>query len=267
MRSDKKNGMAYILLGAAHQETNKAEAVKYLKMALGCSEDFKLLALQGLSNCAKAEELPDILGQLLDLAPEKYSDYYVKLLNLTNQLGDHQQIINIFCQEIKSEDTDRKYLALKNLLNVFLKNRELANDKYKDELLECLEVGISDKNHMYHLDIYQNYFKLLHQKARHVDLVKAAEEMTAIYANNVIPLEWICKVYIENDGSNAFAINENLKSNFGVYVERLLELNSNSVLGLMANGFVKYAIGDFIGARDVLLRGHLKFDIKRVPFN
>lgn len=246
--------MAYVLLGAAHQDSNKTEAAKFLRTALECSDEFKLLALQGLSNCAKAEELPDVFEELLQLAPDKYLDYYGKLNHLINQLTDHSKLIKIFCHEIKTEDQDRKYQSLKVLLNVFMKNRDLAADKYKDEFLECLEIGVQDKDHVYHVDIYRDYFKMLHQKGNLEELVKAAEEMTSIYTSNVIPLEWISKVYIENE---SFAISEHLKANFGIYVERLLELNPNSVLGLMASALVKFAIGDLANSRDILLKGKL----------
>lgn len=244
--------MAYIFLGAAYQDSNKQEAAKCLKTALECSEECKLPALQGLSNCATPEELPEILEQLLKLVPEKYHDYYTKLVNLVVQLKDHTQLIRIFCDEIKSDDQDRKYQALKNLLSIFMKNRELAFEKFKDEFLECLEVGIQDKNHLHHLDICCDYLKLLHsQKGKLEELTKAAEDMTSVYANSYIPLEWICKIYIENE---SFAISKNLKANFGIYVERLLELNPFSVLGLMASGLVKAAIGDLASARDILVK-------------
>lgn len=246
--------MSYILLGAAYQETDKNEAAKYLKQAMQLSDDCKLVALQGLANCSTPQELPAVLEELLVLVPDKYLDYYSKLSNLTNQLSDHRQLIKIFCNEIKNDDEDRKYQALKNLLNIFMKNREIANEEYKDEFLECLEIGIQDKSHVYHTEIYQNYFKLLHQKGRLDELVRAAEEMTKTYGNNTIPLEWICKVYIENESNESFKINEILKSNFGIYFERLLELNANSVLGLTASAFVKYAIGDLTTSRDILIK-------------
>lgn len=244
--------MAFILLGAAYQETNKKEAAKYLRSALSCSDEFKLLALQGLSNCVEAYEQHDILEQLLRLVPEKYSFYHSKLYNLTNDLADHSPLIRIFLDEIKNDDQDRKYSGLKHLLNIFMKNREIAIEKYKDDFLECLEIGIQDKNHLHHIDIYRDYFKILHQKGKLEELTQGAEEMSLIYSNNIIPLEWICKVYVENE---SFAISENLKSNFGIYVERLLELSPNSVLGLMASGLVKFTIGDLVSARDILIKG------------
>lgn len=252
LRSDKKNGMAFVLLGAAYQDKDKEEAAKYLKLALETSDEFKLLALQGLSNCAKTEELSGVFEELLKLAPEKYSDYYTKLSNITNQLSDHSSIIKIFCNEIKLEDPDRKYLALKLLLNVFMKNRETAIEMYQNQYLECLEIGFQDNQHVHHVEICRDYLKVLHIKGRLEELTAAAERMTNVYPNNTVPLEWICKVFIENEN---FPISQHLKSNFGIYVERVLELNSNSVLGLMASGLVKFAIGDLASAREIFVKG------------
>lgn len=251
--------MSYIFLGAAYQEIDKSEASKCLRKAMEISEDVKLLALQGLSSCVSNQELPAVLEELLVLAPDKFIDYYNKLSQLANHLTDHQPLIRIFCTEIKVDNEERKYQALKHLLNIFLKNREIADEKYKDEFLECLEVGIEDKSHTYHVDIYQHYFKILHQKGKLDKLVKAAEEMTLTYGNNCIPLEWVCKIYIENENNESFKINENLKSNFGIYSNRILELNANSVLGLTASAFVKYSIGDLTTSRDILIKvNHLQ---------
>lgn len=60
--------MALVLLGAAYQDSNKPEAVKFLRRALAASTDH-LLALQGLMNCAKVDELPLIYSELLSLQP------------------------------------------------------------------------------------------------------------------------------------------------------------------------------------------------------
>lgn len=242
-------------MGAAYQETDKSEAAKCLRKAIELSDDCKLLALQGLANCVTVKELPEIYEELLKLLPDKYLDYYSKLTSLVlqDQITDYALLTKIFCNEIKVDSEERKYAALKSLLNVFMKNRDEAFEKHKDEFLECLEVGIQDRNHLYHVDIYQYYFKILNQKERFGELVKAAEEMTTIYSTNIIPLEWICKVYIDNENKE-FKISENLKSNFGIYVERLLEINPNSVLGLTASALVKYAIGDLSGSRDILIK-------------
>lgn len=247
--------MAYILLGAAYQETDKSEAAQCLRKAMELSADCKLLALQGLANCASAKDLPEIYEELLKLAPEKYLDYYTKLGYLVMQdlVTDHSRLIKLFCGEIKIDDEDRKFSALKTLLNIFMKNRDEAYEKHRDEFLECLEVGIKDRNHLYHVDICQFYFKILYQKERLSELVKAAEEMTTIYSTNVIPLEWICKVYIETENKD-FKISEYLKSNFGIYVEKLLEINPNSILGLTASALVKYTIGDLTGSREILIK-------------
>lgn len=84
----------------------------------------------------------------------------------------------------------------------------------------------------------------------------AAEDMTVIYEKQVIPLEWICKVYVQKGQEFNGSI---LKSDIGDYIDKLLEMNSSSVLGLMARGAYKYQLNDFVGARDVLVKGTLYF--------
>lgn len=69
LKWDKENYMAMVLLGAAHQETNKPEAAKYLRKALLIAPGDRQLALQGLVNCAEVDELPELYGELLKLQP------------------------------------------------------------------------------------------------------------------------------------------------------------------------------------------------------
>ena len=69
MREDDKNYMALVLIGAAYQDIDKKQAVKYLKTALTCTKEPPIVALQGLSNCAEINELPDIYEKLLTLTP------------------------------------------------------------------------------------------------------------------------------------------------------------------------------------------------------
>lgn len=68
LKWDKENYMALVLLGAAHQDSNKTEAAKHLRRAVATCEDH-LLALQGLVNCAEVDELSEIYGKLMKLQP------------------------------------------------------------------------------------------------------------------------------------------------------------------------------------------------------
>ena len=118
---------------------------------------------------------------------------------------------------------------------------------------------MKNRNHIQHLEIYQSYFKLLHQSEESNSLLKAADEMIKIYEKNSIPLEWICKIFIEK--GEEFE-NDVLDFDIEIYITKLLELNSTSILGLMASGSYKFKKEDFVGARDVLVKGmtlYLKF--------
>lgn len=58
-----------LLMGAAYQNISKIDAIFYLKRAYKSSTQPPTVALQGLANCVCDEELPNILGQLIDLVP------------------------------------------------------------------------------------------------------------------------------------------------------------------------------------------------------
>lgn len=118
--------------------------------------------------------------------------------------------------------------------------------------LKALKHGIQNRYHIQHIDIYQSYFKFLHQNGDFKTLLKAADVMIEIYDKQISPLEWICKVFVEKHQELE---NNILKSDIGEYIGKLLEMNSTSVFGLMARGAHKYQLEDYVGARDVLLKG------------
>jgi len=61
--------MGYLLLGAAYQNIDKAEAAKNLRQCIKCTDGPAPAALLGLANCAPSNELPEIYDQLADLQP------------------------------------------------------------------------------------------------------------------------------------------------------------------------------------------------------
>ena len=95
--------------------------------------DDKLIALQGLANCAEPVELPDIYEKLLALMPDKFHDLHQKLQSLTEQLKDPSPCIMILGKEAQSDNETRKNSALTSLLNIFLKFKDLEL-KFKDEV-------------------------------------------------------------------------------------------------------------------------------------
>jgi len=69
LKSEPKNAMGYLLLGAAYQNLDKAEAAKNLRHCIEFTEGPATAALLGLANCAPSNELPEIYDQLADLQP------------------------------------------------------------------------------------------------------------------------------------------------------------------------------------------------------
>lgn len=61
--------MGYLLLGAAYQYLDKAEAARSLRKSIEYTEGPATTALQGLANCAPNDELPEVYDRLADLIP------------------------------------------------------------------------------------------------------------------------------------------------------------------------------------------------------
>jgi superkiller protein 3 len=78
--------------------------------------------------------------------------------------------------------------------------------------------------------------------------------MIEIYKTNLIPFEWICKVFVDKFVDQSFNISDFLNTKLEDYVAQLLTLSAESPLGLAANGLSKYSVGDFAGARNDLLK-------------
>ena len=65
--------------------------------------------------------------------------------------------------------------------------------------------------------------------------------MAEIFTENIYPLEWICKVYLETTAGVLNADHEILE-NIGKYANRLLELSPSSTLGSLANGALSWKL-------------------------
>lgn len=76
--------------------------------------------------------------------------------------------------------------------------------------------------------------------------------MNEMYSKDSFPLEWICKIISEMETfseAQSFLLHP-----VSIYIERLLEINPNSSVGLLAKAVLLYKEeNDLIAARDILL--------------
>lgn len=81
--------------------------------------------------------------------------------------------------------------------------------------------------------------------------------MTRLFEKEVYPLEWICKVFVDRIDDNDFVTLSYLENPIEFYAERLLAMSPNSTLGLMTRAIHFCRVGQFVKARETLLKGML----------
>ncbi|XP_055636051.1 tetratricopeptide repeat protein 37 [Toxorhynchites rutilus septentrionalis] len=252
LKEDKENYMALLLLGASYQDTNKKEAASFLKQALVCSTD-PTVALQGLANCAEINELPEIYEKLLTLTPNKFSDIHSKLLAVANQGEQIEKIVKILQQETEGElkGNDRIKSAFECLSSIFIQDQSI---QAKNESLaeRALEHAVVNRDDPYLHEKFKQYLKLLYRLKKNEKLVGKASLMHKQFQNDIFPLEWICKAYVEElVGRNE--VQTLLEAPLDTYLDAAIKLNSESVLALAAKGIQCYRDEDWVRA-ELLLR-------------
>uniref|UniRef100_W8BBM6 Tetratricopeptide repeat protein 37 n=1 Tax=Ceratitis capitata TaxID=7213 RepID=W8BBM6_CERCA len=256
LKDEPKNYMAYLLLGAAYQSTNKTEAAKSLRKAVEFSPTAPTVALQGLANCAPLNELPKIYEQLVDLVPEKYGYYFEKLYAAgLNNRNIADECFNIFKRELKrnEQNEDRRKLVLKYLARIWVSfDFDVPTDDeilYKSGLEEILADSFIDQ----HLDANKRYLKLLYKQEDYANCFTHACEVTTKYPNDIYAYEWVCKVYCEAR-EVAKACLEKTDKPIEHYVETLLQINPKASLGLLIKAIQLFENQQYVSARDLLYR-------------
>lgn len=76
--------------------------------------------------------------------------------------------------------------------------------------------------------------------------------MAESFKNDPFPLEWICKIFIENMKTKAIPnVKEVLQKDIKEYIETLYQLNPKSILGLITKGVHHFNEGEFFEAVDI----------------
>lgn len=110
-----------------------------------------------------------------------------------------------------------------------------------------------------HVDLFKAYLKLLYKvNSKNPDtLLREASAMNTIFEKEVYPLEWICKVFVDRINDTDFDTISHLDKSIEFYSERLLAMSPNSTLGLMTQSIHLCQSGQFLKAKETLLKGIL----------
>lgn len=193
------------------------------------------------------------IRQNLSIFREKWEDYHKKLLDnavFNNILKVATETFEIFKAELSQAEELRRTSALKSLVYLHLKYSTLTLEN--DILKEALEKALIDTDHPQHGNVFKRYLKLLFNSKLYKDLIVKAKEMTVLYPEDVYPLEWLCKVFMEN---------EEIQSNFleiESFANELGKLNEKSGLAALVNSFFSYKRADYILARELATKSLLE---------
>ncbi|XP_016930315.2 tetratricopeptide repeat protein 37 [Drosophila suzukii] len=255
LKSEPKNAMGYLLLGAAYQNLDKAEAAKNLRHCIEFTEGPATAALLGLANCAPSNELPEIYDQLADLQPEQALDYWDKLFNLASDSKAAPACFAVLKKRVKNLE-DKNYAKIQEYLGRiwFANDFEVSPEDtqlYKKTMEALLETSDPNAKSV----VYKRYLKWLYKEKDFVFCVRHACNMTESHPRDVYGYEWICKTYCENhDQPDKSLWQKELRHLIQVYAEQLLELNPNSNLALLIKALDLYAEGQFVAARQLALQ-------------
>uniref|UniRef100_A0A1B0BDM6 Tetratricopeptide repeat protein 37 n=1 Tax=Glossina palpalis gambiensis TaxID=67801 RepID=A0A1B0BDM6_9MUSC len=253
LKYEPNNYMGLLLLGAAYQNVDKQEAANYLRKAVQCSPTTPTVALQGLANCAPTDELPKILEQLIDLVPEKQSDYIEKLYSTSTKPK-----MALECFEIISEKLEKNHNeALRDVLLKYLGRIWIENDLSPALLNEnlyksALEAVILDPSLQIHFPAYKRYLKLLFKQNELTACLSHACKVIDLYPKDIYAYGWICKIYCDNYEKNQFIAFDGLTQSVDFYASKLLELNENSYLGLVVKAIDSYNTQQYVTSRQLL---------------
>ncbi|XP_017044531.1 tetratricopeptide repeat protein 37 [Drosophila ficusphila] len=255
LKSDPKNAMGYLLLGAAYQNLDKAEAAKNLRQCIQFTEGPATAALLGLANCAPSNELPEIYDQLADLQPEQSLKYWEKVYNLASDTNVAPDCFAVFKRRAKNPQ-DQNYTKIQEYLGRiwFANDFEITPEDtqlYKTTMEALLNTSDSSAVNI----VYKRYLKWLYKEKDFLACVRHACHMTVSHPKDVYGYEWICKTYCENhDQPNSDLWRQELGHPIQVYAEQLLNLNPNSNLGLLIKAIDLYAEGQFVASRQLVLQ-------------
>ncbi|CAD6233381.1 GSCOCG00007165001-RA-CDS [Cotesia congregata] len=263
LKTDKKNYMALILLGAAMKDIDqyKSQAPLAYRKAIDLQPD-NPLAWRGLvkfyegqpGNVETWRELVPAYCKLLKLDSDvqknlNYLDQLSRLSIILNDNGIFDEVI-VLILELK-EDKDKNELykideLLISMINGFTNALPKYHELYKNVLLSSLDKDISSK----HLEYYKNYLKLLFSEKNYSGLFSAATQMNLKYPREMYPLEWICRVYAEQIVLEDYETVQDIA--IDLYYQSLFDLNSDSYLAIFAKAMHYWLKDNLIESRDLL---------------
>lgn len=181
-------------------------------------------------------------------------------LAANNAITSITPFVDLFIAESTSTNDARRLSAQQNLSFLYIKQTSgcTANENWQPHFFAAFQQylhatsGVIDADY---IDICKAFLKLSYTMRKLAELTEQAGRMCSQLTAEAFPLEWICKVYVEDDENGGGDASGSLPSPIVWYAERLIELKSTSTLGMMTKAICLYKQNEILHARELFLKG------------
>jgi len=181
----------------------------------------------------------EVLQKLVEFYKEdvnKHFDVSSKLAQLQlDQLDLNGAVATLQNQAESVKSDSLKYKDSLGTMIKVLSSQNTLSDAQNKAFKEALENTVSENQTPTNMDNLKHLIKLLYKIREFDNLLQNAVKMSEIFSENIYPLEWICKVYLEAT-AGALDVNNDIFDSIEIYFNKLLLVSPNSSLGSLAKG-------------------------------
>lgn len=153
-------------------------------------------------------------------------------------------------QNLEKTQSNKVKEAKNNLIKLLNQQPDLSEEHTKI-LADRLNETLTESDTIQNMESMKSYIKLMYKIRDMEKLLEIALRMQSIFPRYNYPYEWICKVYLEwVTGTLDFSSTE--LDQVQVYIDKLLELNESSSLGILSLGALKWHEKNYQVCLDIL---------------
>ena len=136
--------------------------------------------------------------------------------------------------ELCVNDQEKHKDSLATIIKVLTAQPSLS-DEHNEVLLDALEKLVSENQTPTNMENLKHLIKLQYKLTNICDLVLSSKKMIKIFPENIYPLEWICKVYLETTaGIWELENEEEVFNNIETIINALISFSPNNNLANLA---------------------------------
>ena len=184
----------------------------------------------------------EVLQKLMEFYSEdvsKHFDVCSKLAQLQLENKDLDgSIATLQSQSEKSSENQEKYKESLGSLIKVLTSQPSLTDNQSVALLNALEKTVNDNQTPTNMENLKHLIKLQYKMKSISNLVITAVKMIGIFPENIYPLEWMCKIYLEVVAGVWILEDEDLFDDIETYFSALLSFSNSSLAELARGAFL-----------------------------